>query len=362
MSVVSRIEIHNLRALTEVALELDPGLSFLYGDNGAGKTSFAEALLFASRGCGAAPRLREVLGPAASSWRVTTQIRDGTGAVARIHRLAFSAGMRVQEINGTKATNVELARSLPLAELSPAQHAMMNAPSHARLRWMDWCAFHVEPAFYPLWLEFRRCLKQRNAVLRRAGGRHALGAWTARLAEAGERLDAARRRSVLGWVPLLVEELDLLEGCGDWGVEFKPGWDAARSLAERLEQDTEGDLRLGTTRHGPHRADIRIERNGKTARRHVSRGEEKLGAIALLVAVTRRIHAFLESWPVLVFDDLPSELSLQAQGRVLGRLRALGAQAFVTGHEAPRPDEGGRVDALFHVEQGRITRQERCPC
>ncbi|HEX7381907.1 MAG TPA: DNA replication and repair protein RecF [Nevskiaceae bacterium] len=362
MSLVSRIEAYNLRALANVVVEPGPRVSFFYGDNGAGKTSLAEALLFASRGCGAAPRLREVMGPAASSWRVTAEVRDARDGIARIHRLAFSEGQRVQEINGRRATNVELARSLPLGELSPPQHAMINAPSGARLRWINWCAFHVEPTFYPLWLDFRRCLKQRNAVLRKNVPGPTLRAWTHRLAAAGERLNTVRWRSVVEWVPLLREELETLQAGDDWSVEFRPGWDAGRPLDEQLDQDIDADLRLGTTRHGPHRADIRIGRNGRAARRHVSRGEEKLGAIALLLAVSRRIQVSLGSWPVLVFDDLSAELSRTARLRVLARLAAIGAQVFVTGHEKPERGSINDATSVFHVEHGHVERESDAAC
>src|SRR5690606_2696190 len=127
----------------------------------------------------------------------------------------------------------------------------------------------------------------------------------------------------------------------------------SRAEARRLARDR--DLAAGSAAVGPHRADWRIEHVRRPAGETLSRGQAKLTALACLLAQAGDFAAQRGHWPVFLLDDLTAELDRGHQERLLARLRASGAQVFVTGTEPPAGlDATGWVPAVFHVEQGRV--------
>lgn len=353
---VKQINADNFRSLARAQLQLEPGTNLLLGDNGAGKTSFIEALTLCARGCGPKPRLRELCGTDKNSWAVRALVQEEDKQLPRQHRLVYLNERVDQQIDGVAAGSDELARSLPMGVLVPAQHGIINDGAAARLRWIDWCMFHVEHQFLQTWRTWRRALKQRNAALRAKVGEVELKVWTAEYARAGVRVDAQRRSLVEKISNILVYELSALLGEGDWQAAYFSGWDESKTLNQALEEGLDSDRRAGTTRRGPHRADLGFKHEHYTMRRHASRGEEKLAAIALMLAMARYMIEARQILPVLVLDDFPAELSVTTQERVLQRLVDTGAQVILSAHEAC----GGAAlnsAAMFHVEHGTITRQ-----
>ena len=217
---------------------------------------------------------------------------------------------------------------------------------------MDWGVFHVEPRFYEGYRRYRRALAQRNQVLRRFGKKAELLAWTPELTRTAEELTAWRRRYVQRLEACLVEEMGLLWPGLQPRLRLRPGWkgeDLGAALAATLERDRE----QGYTTAGPHRADLQIELDeGVLARDRLSRGQQKLLVFALCLAQARLTRQ--QATSVLLLDDLSAELDAERLTRSWHRIEELGVQALVTAVEAPPLP----APALFHVEQGRIHREQ----
>lgn len=353
MGYVSKVDIHNFRCLSKLQASFVPGINLLYGDNGTGKSSILEALAFVSRGSGGVPQFRDALGPGGSQWRISAVVSPRAGYAGRIHRVAFADGKKTQWIEGQPASNRELAHSLPLASLTPLNQSVVNDGPTARLRWLDWCMFHVEPSFLAVWRAYRRALKQRNAVLRGSNtDRDALAQWSDLVASKGEALAVLRDQ----WFPLFfrryVEELDIFFEDTNWTVEQYRGWEQGRPLQAVLRETLSGDLRAGFSRTGPHKADWNVCRNGIHARRRISRGEEKLCSIALLVALAESMNDAIGEFPVLLLDDIEAELSISTRNTVIDRLGTLGAQCILTAHDRLPELKDDAEAAMFHVEHG----------
>jgi DNA replication and repair protein RecF len=358
---LTRLTVADLRNLGAVELHPDPGLNLVLGDNGAGKTSLLEAIHLLAYGRSFRGRVRDGL------------VRTGAGALEvfaewQEPRGRRRAGLRhggqawTGRLDGAPVEQLgDLCAALAAITFEPGSHALVTAGSEARRRYLDWGLFHVEhdgqEAFRPVWRRYARALKQRNALLKQRAPAAQLDAWDAELVQAGEPLDRQRRAYVERLQPLLAGLTgELVPQLGEGRFEYRPGWRADQlPLADALLLARERDLAAGFTSVGPHRADWRIEHARRPGGEALSRGQAKLAALACLLAQAGDFAARRGHWPVFLLDDLTAELDRDHQERLLARLRASGAQVFVTGTEAPRGLEAtGWVPAVFHVEQGRI--------
>jgi len=353
---VTRLDIAHLRRFDSAHLAPGPGLNLLVGDNGAGKTSVLEAIHLMGYGRSFRGRVRDgLIRQGADSLEVFIEWREGGGRVRR-------AGLRhggqdwQGRLDGEPAAQLgDLCAALAVVTFEPGSHVLLSGGSEPRRRLLDWGLFHVEPDFLRLWRRYARALKQRNALLKNGSHDRQLDAWDQELVDAGEPLTRHRREYLDRLAPRLrADSAELLPAAGLAALDFLPGWRQEElPLADALLLARERDRLSGYTTVGPHRADWRIVHAGIPGRDALSRGQAKLTALSLLLAQAS-LHAELRlDWPVILLDDLASELDRSHQRRVLTRLLESGAQVFITGTEVP--SALGTIDAparLFHVEQG----------
>jgi DNA replication and repair protein RecF len=355
--IVQQLRIRDLRCLAEATLDLAPDLNLLLGPNGAGKSSVLEALHLLGYGRSFRGRVGDgLIRTGAPHLEVYAEWTDGGG---RGHRAGLRhAGTRWEaRMDGADVGNLgELCAQVAVVSFEPGSHELIGGASEHRRRFLDWGLFHVEPGFMPLWRRYARALKQRNALLKSRPAPAALAPWDAELAESGEALTRLRQDYLDALEPTLADEAaDFLSELGLPSLEFRPGWRRQElSLADALLLSRDRDLAVGHTAVGPHRADWRIGFARLPGREALSRGQEKLTALACILGQARH-HALQHGdWPVIALDDLASELDADHQARVLARVLGFGAQVLVSGTHWP---DALRVRAprLFHVERGAIT-------
>jgi DNA replication and repair protein RecF len=208
-----------------------------------------------------------------------------------------------------------------------------------------------------VWQRYHRALRQRNAALRQSSGRFPVDAWDQEMVQAGERLDALRRE-------YLIQLADPLKAVGaallglDVTVAYSSGWAQDDSYVSALNKSRDRDARLGITHVGPHRADISIRVDGQLAKERVSRGQQKLLASALILA---QLHVQEKLHPgrgALLLDDPAAELDGTRLTALLGVVRGLSSQLFVTSLR-PELESLGDPGAMFHVEHGQIRTYSR---
>ncbi len=351
---IKRLEVRNFRNLQEIALEPGPAINLIEGPNGSGKTSLLEAIHVAGVGRSFLTHHRQILIRQGSPEATVFVIRQDQDREERTG-VRFSVGGEWEfRRNGERVdTRAALAKGKPVAVITPESHDLVEGGPKERRSFLDWGLFHVEQEFLEVWRRYQRALRQRNACL--AQGAPEASAWIPMLLEAGTRIDAERRT----WVERLGAKLGQSPLLGSLpGVVclvYERGWLKDHSLAEVLKRDAERDCRDGLTHSGPHRGEMKIRVDGHPASDVLSRGQEKLLVCGLWLAQLMLVREVSAQAPIVLLDDLPSELDEQNRCLLLEALVALGAQVFVTTTDrslTPMPFPDTR---LFHVEQGRIT-------
>jgi len=245
-----------------------------------------------------------------------------------------------------------LSGVLPVQAIDPEIHKLVDQGPERRRRWLDWLVFHVEPTFGLHWARYNRALKQRNAALRI--GAATVDAWDPELISNGTAITEARQRVLERLTPRLLRTFDRF-GALDVTVGFTTGWAAGTTFAEGLRGHMDRDRQRGTTTAGPHRADITLRRNHRVARETLSRGQQKLTAVAMIISQLQLLQDELGLNAVLLLDDPAAELDEKNLQRLFDELASLRCQMIATSL-TPETALFQAPKATFHVEQGRVIR------
>jgi len=325
------------------------------GPNGAGKTNLLEALHLGSQGFSSRTRAEQQavrFGERAARVRLSGD-EDGAGFETQVD-LGGDEGKRVL-LNGAPVQSAEELR-LRLAALvfSPDRLAVVKGGPLVRRTYFDRMLGRVFPARAGLPAEYGRTLAQRNAALRRsaagASTPDAVRPWTERLAELGTELD--RERAAL--VSLLATEFALRAEM--LGLEAAIAYENRGLRAEELEERLTRDLERGTTGTGPHLRDVSMSAGGRDLRRYGSQGEQRAAVLALVLAEATVLGERRGSPPLLLLDDVFSELDERRRAGLLDAIPA-GAQALVTATEADvLPAAAPAPDLLVRVSPGAAER------
>ncbi|HEY6692297.1 MAG TPA: DNA replication and repair protein RecF [Solirubrobacteraceae bacterium] len=358
---MTRLAVRDFRSYEAAELRPGPGLTVIAGRNGAGKTNLLEALYFActGRSCRTANE-RESVRFGTALTRLELEAEDATGH----HTIAvgFQPGepkhLRVDGAPVDRLTDSE-ARPLVAVFLPDRLELVLGAPALRRA--------HIDQVVAALWparagtrREYSAALAQRNALLSaiRAGraARGSLPTWDATLARHGVALMRDRGEAVTRLRERFATHAAALGLEGEAELAYRPRSraDSADALAAELAERTDGDLERGFTGHGPHRDDLALLRDGRELRSYGSRGQVRLGLLALLLAEREELAAERGSPPLLLLDDVMSELDATRRARLVEVLRA-GGQSVVTATElghVPGADEPG-VERVA-IAEGRV--------
>lgn len=354
----------HVRRIAAAELTPCPGFNFLLGGNGAGKTSLLEAIYLLGYGRSFRGRVRDGLiqsdAPALEAYAEWEQSgRDGT---PRQHRIGLRHSGQAWEgrLDGATETQLgTLCAALAVVCFEPGSHELVSGGAESRRRFIDWGVFHVEHTFLALWRRYSRALKQRNRLLKQSHIAPAeFEGWEREMADAGEAITRLREQ----YLDQLTESIALVSAhflpeLGAVSLHFQPGWRRDElSLLDALLVSRDRDHAARFTTAGPHRADWRIHHANRPNHETLSRGQAKLTALACILAQARHYSDVLGEWPVVLLDDLASELDPAHQRAALAYIMSAGAQVFATGTHLPEAViDSGREGMTFHVKQGRFS-------
>jgi DNA replication and repair protein RecF len=358
---VTRLSLRNFRSYEAAEVRLGPGLTVVTGPNGAGKTNLLEAIYFActGRSCRTANE-REVVRFGAGVTRLELDAeRDGEA-----HRITvgFEPGEAKRlQVDGATVDRLTDAAARPLVSvfLPDRLELVLGAPALRRAH-LDQVIAALWPARVGTRRGYTAALGQRNALLAaiRAGraGRSSLPAWDLELARHGVALSADRAAAVACLAePFATHAEGLgLEGGAELTYRPRSRAETAEALAAELAERTASDLERGFTGHGPHRDELVLSRGGRDLRSYGSRGQQRLGLLALLLAERDELAAERAAVPLLLLDDVMSELDGTRRERLSALLRG-GGQAVVSATElahVPGAEEPGV--ARLAIAEGHV--------
>lgn len=358
--IVERLELVDFRNYVSVGFDLAAGVTAVLGANGQGKTNFAEALgylatLSSFRGVTNEVLVRAGGGPAI----VRAQISDEYGRTELIEAEISSKGRTRVQLNRQRLQRArDLLGTLRVSVFSPDDLVMVKGGPAERRGFMDDVLVALAVKYDALRRDVERVLTQRNRLLKQAGGR--LGAeeeltldvWDAQFAMLGDRFARARTEMIRRLEPLVGAAYRELAGAhGDpVRMEYRPSWGEG-PLLEALSDARADDLRRQVTTLGPHRDDLGLWIDDLPARTHASQGEQRSMALALRLGAHRLIAEHVGSTPVLVLDDVLSELDADRATALLGSVTE--GQVIIT--SAVDLPAAAVPDRILRIHAGELT-------
>ncbi|HEX4218625.1 MAG TPA: DNA replication/repair protein RecF [Acidimicrobiales bacterium] len=314
MHLVS-LHLEDFRCFTGAVLDPDPeGTTVITGRNGAGKTSLLEAVgylatLQSFRGSPKEAMVR------AGAERAIVRAETMVGERALIIEAELSTVGRTRTMVNRQVVRrrSDLHEALRATVFSPEDIAVVRGPPSDRRRFLDGILAVIDQRSSSLSDDVDRILRQRAALLRQSNRRLSqevaatLDVWDSRLAAAGGALADAREALTRRLQPLATEHYARLAGeRGPVVLAYRRSWDG--DLEQALAASRTDDLRRGVTLVGPHRDDLELLLGGLPTRTHSSQGEQRSVALALRLAAHQLATEHLGSAPVLLLDDVFSEL------------------------------------------------------
>ena len=355
---VARVELRQFRNYDRASVDLPEGLTVICGPNGAGKTNLLEAVYFACTG--RSPRTaneRELVRRGESVARVTLELVDAD----RSHTLevGFEPGEAKRIVlDGSPLDGpAGLDARPPVSVFLPERLELVKGAPSARRAHLDQLVAALWPSRADTRAAYSRALAQRNALLARVRARAApidgLGAWDRELARQGLQLMADRREAVDGMRGGFADLAGRLGLPGAAELRYRPRSQAAtpEELVAELEERRAGDIERGFTVHGPHRDEIQLLLDGLALRAYGSQGQQRVALLALLFAERELLSERRGRAPLMLLDDVMSELDADRRELLADLLRS-GGQALVTATE-PTHVPGAESTAV-QVEGGRI--------
>lgn len=347
----------DIRSYEHVDVSLTDGLCAVVGANGVGKTNLLESIAYLalSESFRGAPTEAMVRAGAERGIIRGEVVDDGRVQLVECE-LRPNGRNRVLLNRQRPARSSDLLSAMRVTIFSPDDLQLVKAGPAARRTYLDRLVVALDPRRDVVRAEYERALRQRNALLKQTRGRLdeaaalTLEVWDTKLVAAGEELAAARTAALEQVAPLIDDAYAEVAGRRhDIGVDYAAAWRSA-GLAEALREVRDDELRRGVTLVGPHRDDVVITLEGLPARTHASQGEQRCVALGLRLAGHRLVHRTTGSPPVLLLDDVVSELDEDRAAALLGSLPA-GQTLLTTASGLPA---GVQPDQVLEVRPGSI--------
>jgi len=346
---VTAIEARPVRSLERARVDLEPGIVSVVGPNGVGKTNLVEALYFALTGRSFRTSDRRDLIPFGGSLaRAEATVLDDDGLERRLLASVSRAEGRRHLLDGQQADPATLARHRPpVAVFAPDRLSLVKGPPAERRAHLDGFATARWPSRGELRKRYGQALAQRNALLSRlAAGRGAVGeldVWDAGLASVAAPLVALRAEAVAELAQPFATTAAELGLAGGATLEYAPrAAGAAEEIRAGLEQRREQDIRMGRSSWGPHLDELKLNAGGRSLRRYGSQGQQRAALLALLFAEREALRAARRVTPLLLLDDVMSELDPGRRERLVARLDD-GGQALITAADRESLPAAARV-------------------
>jgi DNA replication and repair protein RecF len=358
---VTALKLRDFRSYERAEVALGPGMTVIHGPNGAGKTNLLEALYFGctGRSCRTSNE-REVVRFGAEAARVVVDTAGADGP----HQLSvgFQPGeAKRMQVDGAPVERVADSPARPLVNVFiPDRLELVKGPPGLRRAHLDQFVAALWPARSATRRAYSQALAQRSALLTaiRAGRASVatLPTWDAELARHAVPLRDDRAAALALLTERFAEHARQLGLNGEPQLEYRPRTRAVDpdAFVAELQERRASELERGFSAHGPHRDDVALLRDGRELRAYGSQGEQRLALLALLLAERTALAASRDDPPLLLLDDVMSELDGDRRALLATEL-ARGGQSVVTATELDHVPGAGAADVVrLRVSNGSV--------
>ncbi|TMC72540.1 MAG: DNA replication/repair protein RecF [Chloroflexi bacterium] len=356
--LLRRLQLRNHRNYAHLDLEPSPGVNVFIGANGQGKTNLLEAV--AMLALSASPRARrdvEVVGPVAPATRIEAEV-ESRGTVVELAIALSVEGERAKrsiDVDGARRRAFDLPGHFRVTLFWPDDLGLVKAGPELRRRFLNQMLVQVEPGYARALAGLKRVLEQRNSLLKRMAAGEASGdvleAWDEELIRIGGEVSAARARAVRELQPEAARVHAEIASGERLEIEYLG---PPADLAEAVHNSLSEDLRRGATSIGPHRDDVKVLLDGREARAYGSQGQQRTAVVSLKLAEAAIVARRTGERPVLLLDDVLSELDGERRAALLRQVAGEG-QVIITSVEAgPFPPELISNSRVWRVAGGEI--------
>ncbi|MBQ8308320.1 MAG: DNA replication/repair protein RecF [Clostridia bacterium] len=336
------------------------GLNVLFGKNAQGKTNCAEAVFYLCTG--ASLRIRhdkQLVKMGAETAKIVAEAENRYGKVTI--EAEISENKREIRVNGSKINkNADLMGHVNSVFFSPGELRLIQDGPDERRRFMNISISQTSPAYYTALLRYNKILDQRNALLKNPDYSlvlDTLPVWDEQLCRYAAVI-VKKRREFLEKLSPYAKEMHafLTDDQEELEVKLDKTYkgdeeELAATLARRLSNNYDKDLRLGFTTVGPHRDDLDVTISGVDAKAYASQGQTRTAALSLKLAEVQIFKDLSGEYPILVLDDVMSELDLPRRKKLLKRIS--GIQTILTCTHAERVLYGAECKKI-RIEKGRV--------
>jgi DNA replication and repair protein RecF len=364
MTVVAEsLRVRDFRGYEAAEIRLGERLTVIHGPNGAGKTNLLEALYFGctGRSCRTSDErhvVRFEARPGAVRVELSTRDRDGAHSLA----VGFQPGEAKRfQVDGAPVDRLVDNPSRPLVSVFlPDRLELVKGPPALRRAHLDQVVAALWPARAGTRKAYAQALGQRNALIARVragrASRDSLPAWDHELARHGTALRADRSRAVDALRAPFAAAAAELGLAGEAALEERPRQRAQteEELAAELAEGVTADLDRGFTQRGPHRDDLVLMRDGRELRAYGSQGEQRIALLALLLAERAVMAQERDGAPLLLLDDVMSELDAGRRERLVERVRATGQCVITTTDLAHVPGADDERVTRIAIENNEV--------
>lgn len=342
---ITRLELRNFRNHRHTTLTLDAGVNVLVGANAQGKTNLLEAIYLACVGRGwRTSRDNEMVqfGADSALVNVTAKKQFGTVDIAIKLGTGQKKAIAVNQVPISKVA--ELMGQINCIFFSPDELKMVKEAPADRRRFLNIDLSQIDKAYFYALTRYNKILAERNAYLKTTTDPRELSIWDEQLVTTGNVIIAKRQAFLQQLTPFIVAQHHALTGGAE---EITVQYETTQNFAKNLADARERDLRLRTTTVGPHRDDLQIKINGQDVRLFGSQGQQRTVALSIKLAELDLFTQLTGEAPILLLDDVFSELDSSRQSRLLTAITHV--QTVITANSVPKT-----AGKIFMVKNGQI--------
>ena len=361
---IKNLSLQNFRNYENETFAFDGGLNILFGKNAQGKTNCAEAVFYLCTGTSLRIRHdRQLIRIGAPCAKIAADAETRYGKV-RIEADIYEDRREIR-INGARISrSADLMGHINSVFFSPGELRLIQDGPDERRRFMNMSISQTSPAYYTALLRYNKILDQRNALLKNRDVDlilDTLPVWDEQLCRYASII-VKKRTEFLEKLAPYAKELHAFLTDGAEELVISPDkkygggeGEIAAEMLKRLGRNYEKDIRLGFTTVGPHRDDIDFFISGKDAKAYASQGQTRTAALAVKLSEVEIFRELSGEYPVLILDDVMSELDLPRRKKLLKRISSV--QTILTCTHAEWVLYGAECKKI-RIENGRIKREK----